>query len=83
MSNKELLFYTDGKRHLVCFPFSKENLFLMADELGIKHCWFHNSKTLMHFDIPKRRISEIEQKCQMISSAELISIIRGNNPGLV
>ncbi|WP_413777116.1 DUF4031 domain-containing protein, partial [Streptococcus pneumoniae] len=53
------MYYTDGKRHLVCLPYSKENLHKMALSLDIKKCWFHKD----HYDIPKRRISEIEAKC--------------------
>jgi len=32
----------------------------MAKELGIERCWFHKN----HYDIPKRRIEEIQAKCQ-------------------
>ena len=44
----------------------------MADELNIKRCWFHKD----HYDIPKRRINEISAKCTIISSKEIIKIIR-------
>ena len=51
-------YYTDKKRHLVCIPYSIENLHKMAIDLNIKKCWFHKD----HYDIPKKRISEIENK---------------------
>ena len=68
-------YLTDGKRHLICVPYSKENLHSMADELGIARCWFHNSG-IQHYDIPKTRIEEIESKCEMVSSKEIVRIAR-------
>ena len=65
-------YLTDGKRHLICDPYSIENLHRMADDLGIKRCWFHKD----HYDIPKKRIDEITAKCEMVSSKEIIYVIR-------
>ena len=45
----------------------------MANELGIAKCWFHKD----HYDIPKRRIDEIESKCEIVSSRDIVNIIRG------
>ena len=70
----ELEFLTDGRRHLVCRPYSVQNLHRMAEQLNIKRCWFHNSRVLPHYDIPKRRIAEIEAQCTMIGSRELLEI---------
>lgn len=44
----------------------------MADDLGIKRCWFHKD----HYDIPKQRKVEIEAKCRLISSKQLVTIIK-------
>jgi len=44
----------------------------MAKDLGIKRCWFHKS----HYDIPKRRIAEIEEKCDIVSTREIVDIIK-------
>jgi FMN phosphatase YigB (HAD superfamily) len=66
-------YYTDRKRHLVCYPYSIENLHIMARNLDIKRCWFHRD----HYDIPKKRIAEIEAKCEIVSSKEIVKIIRG------
>lgn len=76
-----MTYYTDGRRHLVCLPYSIPNLHLMATNLGINRCWFHKD----HYDTPKRRISEIEAKCVLVSSKDIVHIIRGtydraNNP---
>lgn len=68
-------YLTDGQRHLICFPYSKENLHKMADDLGIKRCWFHKN----HYDIPKKRIAEIEAKCRFVSSREIVKIIKGEH----
>lgn len=64
-------YVTDGKRHLVCVPYSIDNLHIMAEELSINRCWFHKD----HYDIPKLRIGEIESKCQIVSSKEILKII--------
>jgi hypothetical protein len=45
----------------------------MADDLGIKRCWFHKD----HYDIPKRRIEEISARCEIVSSKEIVRIARG------
>ena len=46
----------------------------MAEELGIKRCWFHKD----HYDIPKRRIEEIKNKCILVSSKEILYIARND-----
>ena len=66
-------YLTDGKRHLISYPYSIENCHLMAIDLGIKRCWWHRD----HYDIPKKRIAEIEAKCEIVSSKEIVKIIRG------
>ena len=67
-----MLYFCDLKRHIVCTPYSVENLHKMADELGIKRAWFHKD----HYDIPKRRINEIHKKSIIISSREIVGIIK-------
>lgn len=69
-------YLTDGARHLICVPYSREGLHQMADALGIHRCWFHSSSKYPHYDIPKRRIAEIEAKCRMIPTTELLRIIK-------
>lgn len=67
-------YLTDGKRHLICKPYSIINLHLMAIELNIARCWFHKD----HYDIPLNRMSEIEKKCQIVSSKDIVKIARHN-----
>lgn len=66
-------YLTDGKRHLVCFPYSIENLHLMAADLGIGRHWFHKD----HYDIPVRRKDEVEARVVMVSSKDIVRIIQG------
>lgn len=69
-------YLTDGKRHLICDPYSIENLHRMADDLGIKRRWFHKGKRgKSHYDIPKKRIEEITAKCEVVSSKEIVKIM--------
>ena len=68
-------YLTDGKRHLICDPYSIENLHRMADDLDIKRCWFHKD----HYDIPKRRIEEIEARCEIVSSREIVKYTHKRN----
>lgn len=63
----------DKARHLVCIPYSIENLHKMAGDLGIKKCWFHKN----HYDIPKLRIAEITAKCRVVSSKDIVRITKG------
>lgn len=44
----------------------------MAADLNIKKCWFHKD----HYDIPKRRIKEIESKCIKITTREIVATIK-------
>jgi len=65
----------DNKRHLICIPYSIENLHKMGDELDIKRCWFHKD----HYDIPKKRIDEIQKKCKIVTTREIVNIVRNKN----
>ncbi len=66
-------FVCDNSRHLICIPYSIENLHKMAKELNIHECWFHKN----HYDIPKTRIKEIQAKCTIVSSKDIVKIIKG------
>ena len=67
------MYVTDGKRHLVCIPYSTENLHAMAADLNIGRHWFHKN----HYDIPKKRMDEVTSKCTLVSSKDIVKIIRG------
>lgn len=68
-----MTYLCDDARHLVCTPYSIENLHRMAAALGIKRCWFHRD----HYDIPKRRVAKIQAQCTIVSSREIVAIVRG------
>lgn len=68
-------FYCDLDQHLVCVPYSVENLHRMAEELGIKRCWFHNG-SYAHYDIPKRRLAEIAAKCVIVNPRRILEIVK-------
>ena len=78
VKNIQMKYYCDNQRHLVCHPYSVENLHLMASDLDIKRHWFHGGKN-PHYDIPKRRIREIQSKCEIVSPSEILNIIKGKN----
>ena len=65
----------DTKRHIICIPYSLDNLHEMAYALGINRCWFHKD----HYDIPKRRIDEITKQCEIVSSRDIVRIISGHS----
>ncbi len=69
-------FLCDDARHLVCRPYSTENLHSMASFLGIKRCWFHAGRHA-HYDIPKTRVNEIKARCKVVSSREILAIVLG------
>lgn len=68
-------YYCDSTRHLVCVPYSISGLHEMAKKLNIKKCWFEGGDH-PHYDIPKKRIDEITAKCEVITSKELLDIIK-------
>lgn len=68
-------YFFDNMRHLVCKPYSIENLHKMAEDLNIKRCWFHKD----HYDIPKRRVNEIAGKAKLIRPREILMIIKNDN----
>jgi hypothetical protein len=74
-----VIYYSDTMRHLVCVPYNEHNLHAMAAHLGIKRCWFHRGRFL-HYDIPKRRVSELRAKTVQVSSRQILEICKGKNP---
>lgn len=74
-------YFCDNQRHLICVPYSVDNLHKMAEDLGIKRCWYHSSAKYKHYDIPKRRVKEIQAKCTVISTRELLDKVSSNSGG--
>ena len=70
-------YFCDKSRHVVCLPLTTENLHKMAKDLEIKKLWYHKSKTgLKHYDIPKYMIETVTAKCEIVTTREIIKIIR-------
>lgn len=72
-----MIYVCDDVRRLVCVPYNVENLHVMAADLGIKRCWFHANASYPHYDIPKRRVAEIMSKCKVVTTKEILQIVRG------
>lgn len=70
----KLEYFCDTQRHLVCKPYSVENLRMMAADLQLADCWFHKD----HYDIPLSRIKDITARCTLVSPKYIVYII--NNP---
>lgn len=75
--NGEIVYVCDHARHLVCLPYSLLGLHQMAHCLGLKRCWFHRD----HYDIPRRRVVEVMARCRVVSSREIVRIVRQANGG--
>lgn len=73
----KLNYFCDDQRHLVCLPYSIENLHQMAEDLGVKRCWFHSKAVYPHYDIPKKRIEEIQAKCTKVHPRVILGIAKG------
>jgi hypothetical protein len=75
-----LTYFCDKYRHLVCVPFSIENLHVMAEDLKIGKHFFEYSAhgRLPHYDIPAQRKKEIMQQCNVVIREEIVNIIKNN-----
>lgn len=69
----------DAQRHLVCEPYSVDNLHRMAEELGIGRHWYHASAKYPHYDVPKRewgRYAE-DPRVNVVSPRVILEVVRG------
>lgn len=48
----------------------------MAKDLKINLVWYHGGSK-PHYDIPKNRIKEIQEKCIVVRPREILKIIKG------
>lgn len=64
----------DNRRHLVCLPYSIENLHAAARAIGIKRCWFHKN----HYDIPLYLMPAIGTMVdKVVDTRTIVNIIKG------
>lgn len=68
-------YFCDNMRHLVCVPYTEENLHAMAEDLDIHRCWFDGD----HYDIPKRRVDEIQGQAEVVSPKEIVQLLKSND----
>lgn len=71
-----MIYVCDNARHLICVPYTVENLHRMAADLGVKRCWFHAGASYPHYDIPKRRVAEIQKRCKVVTTREILEIVK-------
>jgi hypothetical protein len=64
-------------RHLVCVPYSVENLHEMARALGIGVHWFHRGASHAHYDVPKRMMASIGLRASLVDPREILAICKG------
>ena len=74
-SARGLKFYYHEQRHLVCLPYSIENLHHMAELLVINRCWYHRS-AYPHYDVPKRRMPSMGAVAVKVAPKTILHIIR-------
>ncbi len=67
---------TPETRELFCPKCGVQHVDRGAATLGIKRCWFHNTPSGRHYDIPKRRIEEIHGLTTVITPRQLLAIIK-------
>jgi hypothetical protein len=79
-ASDNITYICDNNRHLVCLPYTIENLHTMARELDIDRAWYHYSNGKYHYDIPKKRIREIQLKCILVNSKGILKIIKKRRP---
>lgn len=71
-SVEELLYLTDGRKNIICLPYSIENLHQMAKELGMNEKYFNKD----HYVVPDHMVDEIEDKCGKVSTQTLFLTAR-------
>jgi hypothetical protein len=74
-----MIYVSDNQRHLVCYPFSENELHKMAHMFYIDAGWLH-TKHLLHYDIPKHKSWEISEKTLIVSPKTIVRIIKGEHP---
>ncbi|MBX3502897.1 MAG: substrate-binding domain-containing protein [Alphaproteobacteria bacterium] len=70
-----LRYLCDRSRHIVCLPYSVDNLHVMAQDLRLSRGWFHAGRW-PHYDMPAHRIEELTARCEVVSPRVILSIIR-------
>ncbi len=72
----DLLYFCGEKGHLICVPYSVENLRQMAEELSLHKDWFRNGR-IPHYVIPEQMVEEIQEQCIVVPTREIVKMTRG------
>lgn len=67
----KLKYVCDKWCHLICEPYSTENLHIMARQIGLDKQWFRKT----YYEIPDYLRKEINKQCQIITLIEIREII--------
>ena len=70
-------YFADERRHLICVPYTRENLLAMADDLDIPRHWYHGG-TYPHIDMPARQVIRIldDPRVTIVSPREIVMMAR-------
>jgi len=72
-----MIYLYDKERHLICHPYSIQNLHIMARKIGIKKCWFHSGK-YPHYDIPLYKLDEVKRLGVEASKRDILNVIKNS-----
>jgi hypothetical protein len=73
-----LRYLCDENRHLICLPFSLENMKRMAFELELKRKCLSKVPGKRFYRIPLGRLDEIMHQCEVVAAWEILEIITSN-----
>lgn len=74
----ELRYLCDENRHLICLPFSLENMKEMLFQLELKRKGLSKIPCKRFYRIPFDRLEEIMAQCEVVAAWEILEIITRN-----
>ena len=77
---RTLSYFVDAERHLVCLPYTVENLHLMARRLGISRAWFHRTRggRHAHYDVPVNMTAHVRESAILLTPRDIVMLCREN-----
>ena len=77
VEDAKLTYWYDDNRHLICTPYSIDNLHRMAQDLGIPRHWYHKGR-LPHYDIPIMMLDRIPNQAYNTDTRTIVWIIKSH-----
>ena len=74
-----LTYLCDQNRHLICLPFTWENMQRMAAELQLKRKTLSKVPNKRFYRIPFDRLLEIEYQCEVVPAWRILEIITAHH----